>query len=116
MKESFRELSQSSVHRFLAVLTGLMLGVSAGSAAPTDEVYSLGPDSMSHEKVPHGKVIGPLTLSSEVFTNTTRHYWIYVPAQYDAAKPASLMVFQDGQAFVSSTNGDYRIPNVFDNL
>jgi enterochelin esterase-like enzyme len=25
-------------------------------------------------------------------------------------------VFQDGQAFVGSTNGDYRIPNVFDNL
>src|SRR5581483_2524132 len=37
------------------------------------------------------------------------------PAQYDAAKPACLMIFQDGHAFVSLT-GDYRIPNVFDNL
>src|SRR5438093_12755475 len=69
-------------------------------AAPTDDVYLLGPDSLPHENVPKGKVIGPLTLPSNVFTNTTRHYWIYVPAQYDSAKPACLMIFQDGQAFV----------------
>jgi enterochelin esterase-like enzyme len=30
-------------------------------------------------------------------------------------QPAALMIFQDGQAFVGTT-GDYRIPNVFDNL
>jgi len=84
-------------------------------AAPTDNVYLLGPDSQPHEGTPRGKVIGPLTLASRVFTNTTRNYWIYVPAQYDAKKPASLMIFQDGQAFVGPT-GDYRIPYVFDNL
>lgn len=65
--------------------------------------------------MPKGRVIGPLTLASEVFPNTTRHYWVYVPAQYDAAKPASLMVFQDGHAFVN-LDGEYRIPNVCDNL
>jgi enterochelin esterase-like enzyme len=85
------------------------------SAAPTDDLYQLGPDSLPHDGVPKGKVIGPLTLASEVFTNTTRHYWIYVPAQYDRTKPACVMIFQDGHAFVN-TNGDYRIPNVFDNL
>jgi enterochelin esterase-like enzyme len=84
-------------------------------AAPTDDVYALGPDSEPHEGTPHGKVIGPLTLASQVFTNTTRHYWIYVPAQYDAKKPAALMIFQDGQAFVGP-EGSYRIPTVFDNL
>ncbi len=84
-------------------------------AAPTDDVYSLGPDSLPHSGTPKGKVIGPLTLASQVFTNTTRNYWIYVPAQYDPKTPAALMIFQDGQAFVS-TNGEYRIPNVFDNL
>jgi enterochelin esterase-like enzyme len=84
-------------------------------AAPTDDVYLPGPDSAPHEGVPKGKVIGPLTLASEVFTNTTRNYWIYVPAQYDRTKPACLMIFQDGQAFVGP-NGDYRTPNVFDNL
>ena len=95
-------------------LSILLAGMSAFAAA-TDEVYLLGPDSQSQEGVPKGKIVGPLTLPSQVFTNTTRHYWIYVPAQYDSRKPAALMVFQDGHAFFSLT-GDYRIPNVFDNL
>ncbi len=99
-----------------AFLLGASLWVGGSSqAAPTDDVYLLGPDSRPHENIPKGKVIGPLTLPSNVFTNTTRHYWIYVPAQYDSAKPACLMIFQDGQAFVGPA-GDYQIPNVFDNL
>jgi enterochelin esterase-like enzyme len=92
-----------------------MLCVASAFAAPTDDVYSLGPDSMPHEGVPKGTLVGPRTLASLVFTNTTRHYWVYVPAQYDSNKPACLMIFQDGQAFVG-TNGEYRIPYVFDNL
>lgn len=65
--------------------------------------------------VPQGK-IEKFTLSeSKTFPGTTRDYWIYVPAQYDAAKPASLMVFQDGGGMVSA-NGSYRVPVVFDNL
>lgn len=115
MKSNSLTFKMPGLNRLLSVLSSLFFVAQLASAAPTDEVYQLGPDSMAHEHVPHGKVIGPLTLSSQVFTNTTRHYWIYVPAQYDAAKPACLMIFQDGQAFVS-TNGEYRIPNVFDNL
>jgi enterochelin esterase family protein len=65
--------------------------------------------------VPEGKVVGPTTLPSNVFPNTTRNYWVYVPAQYDATKPTCLMIFQDGHAFVG-LKGDYRIPYVFDNL
>ncbi|HEY0455481.1 MAG TPA: alpha/beta hydrolase-fold protein, partial [Verrucomicrobiae bacterium] len=42
-------------------------------------------------------------------------YWIYVPKQYDAAKPACLMVFQDGASYVNA-NGQFRAPIVFDNL
>lgn len=97
----------------------LLLTAAAGSvhcgAGPTDEAYRLGPDSQRHEGAPQGKVVGPLTLASDVFPNTTRHYWIYVPDQYTATEPACLMVFQDGHAFVS-LEGDYRIPYVFDNL
>lgn len=115
MKASLCKWNKSSVQQLLAALVGLLLAASTGFAAPTDQLYILGPDSLQQDKVPHGKVIGPLTLPSHVFTNTTRHYWVYVPAQYDTAKPACLMVFQDGHAFVN-TNGDYRIPNVFDNL
>ena len=86
------------------------------AAAPTDDVYKLGPDSEYQPGVPQGKIVGPLTLESKtVYPNTTRNYWVYVPAQYDAAKPACLMVFQDGHFFVN-TKGEYRIPVVFDNL
>ncbi|HXP60865.1 MAG TPA: alpha/beta hydrolase-fold protein, partial [Dongiaceae bacterium] len=87
----------------------------AASAATTDDVYLLGPDSQPQAGVPHGKIVGPLILASQVFANTTRHYWIYVPAQYDPKEPAALMIFQDGHAFVGPA-GDYRIPCVFDNL
>ena len=107
--------SAAKPHCLLAGLTALLLAANV-FAASTDDVYLLGPDSLPHEGVPKGKVIGPLTLPSNVFTNTTRHYWIYVPAQYDRTKPACLMIFQDGQAFVGADRGEYRIPNVFDNL
>jgi enterochelin esterase-like enzyme len=87
----------------------------AVAAATLDEVYKLGPDSMYQAGVPKGKVVGPTTLPSKVFPNTTRNYWVYVPAQYDAGTPACLMIFQDGHFFVN-TEGEYRIPCVFDNL
>jgi len=86
------------------------------SAAPTDDIYKLGPDSQKQDGVPEGKIIGPLTLESKtVWPGTTRNYWVYVPAQYEKDKPACLMVFQDGHFFVN-TMGQYRIPIVFDNL
>lgn len=104
-----------SSFRNTALLLVTLLLAGTAVAGPLDDVYKLGPDSLPQEGVPKGEIVGPLTLASEVFPNTTRHYWVYVPAQYDAAKPASLMVFQDGHAFVNA-NGDYRIPNVCDNL
>ncbi len=77
--------------------------------------YRLGPDSMPQEGVPKGEIRGPYTLPSNVFPGTRHTYWVYVPAQYDPATPASLMVFQDGQAF-KDENGDLRAQNVMDNL
>ena len=35
-------------------------------AAPTDDVYLLGPDSQPHDGVPQGKVLGPFTLASQI--------------------------------------------------
>jgi enterochelin esterase family protein len=101
--------------RFAAITFVLALAASV-YAAPTDDVYQLGPDSAPHPGVPQGKVAGPLSLESKkVWPNTSRNYWVYVPAQYDGKTPACLMVFQDGHAFVNP-KGDYRIPFVFDNL
>src|SRR5215471_10386439 len=105
-------------NRFAAVVQAAITSAAfavAAYAAPTDDVYRLGPDSEPHEGVPQGKIVGPLTLASTVYPDSTRHYWVYVPAQYDSARPASLMIFQDGHAFLNP-KGDYRIPYVFDNL
>ncbi len=84
-------------------------------AAPTDDVYLLGPDSLPHDGVPHGKITEPKNIPSQIFPGTSHMFTVYVPAQYDPAKPACLMIFQDGHAY-ADLNGEYRIPNVFDNL
>lgn len=77
--------------------------------------YRLGPDSLPQEGVPKGEIRGPFTLPSKVYPGTQRTYWVYVPAQYDPAQPAALMIFQDGHAFMNP-EGDIRAQNVFDNL
>ena len=61
--------------------------------------YQIGPDSLPHDGVPKGEVRGPFVLPSQAYPGTQHTYWVYVPAQYDAAIAASLMIFQDGQAF-----------------
>jgi enterochelin esterase family protein len=76
--------------------------------------YKLGPDSKQQEGVPHGQAT-KFSWESKVFNGTVRDCWIYAPAQYDAAKPACVMIFQDGGGFVT-TNGQFRVPIVFDNL
>ena len=76
--------------------------------------YVHGPDSERHGGVPRGTVTQHI-FRSKIFAGTIREYWVYVPAQYDAAKPAALMVFQDGGTFVNEER-DYRVPIVFDNL
>src|SRR4051812_3305544 len=77
--------------------------------------YKLGTNSMFNPDVPHGAVTKHVWNNSKIFPGTVRDYWVYVPKQYDAAKPACVMVFQDGAGYVR-TNGEWRVPIVFDNL
>jgi enterochelin esterase-like enzyme len=95
----------------------LSAGVLSGQAqAPNPDIqYRLGPDSMPQEGVPKGEIRGPFTLPSQVFPGTQHTYFVYVPAQYDPSVPASLMIFNDGQAFMAP-QGDLRAQNVMDNL
>jgi enterochelin esterase family protein len=81
----------------------------------TDLHYKLASDAVPQEGVPKGEIRGPYTLPSEAYPGTQHTYWIYVPAQYDPAVPASLMIFQDGQAFMNP-DGDMRAQVVMDNL
>src|SRR6266545_7326434 len=91
--------------------------VAAGFAqAPNPDIhYQLGPDSLPRDGVPRGDVRGPYTLPSQAYPGTQHTYWIYVPAQYDSRRAASLMILNDGQAF-KYMDGDVRAPNVLDNL
>ena len=92
-----------------------LAAVAQNAAQNPDSQYRLGPDSLPQEGVPKGKIRGPFTLPCRVYPGTQHTYWVYVPAQYDPAVPASLMIFQDGQAF-KDENGDVRARNVMDNL
>lgn len=57
---------------------------------------------------PKGEVTKYVFDKSKIFPGTVRDYWIYVPKQYDPAKPACLYVNQDGV--------QYKAPEVFDEL
>jgi gluconolactonase len=57
---------------------------------------------------PEGEVTKHVFDQSKLFPGTTRDYWIYVPKQYDPAKPACVYVNQDGR--------QYNAPKVFDEL
>ena len=79
-----------------------------------EKKYELGADSKRFAGVPQGKVREGVWKST-VFPGTIRQYWVYVPAQYDGKKPAAVMVFQDGHAYVAN-QGEHRVATVFDNL
>ena len=79
-----------------------------------DSMYQLGPDSVRQEHVPRGNVTEHIW-RSDVFPDTIRRYWVYVPAQYNDSTAAAVMVFQDGHAYVGES-ADFRVPVVFDNL
>lgn len=81
----------------------------------TDKYYRLSSDATLQDGVPKGEIKGPFTLPSQAYPGTQHTYWVYVPAQYDPAVPASLMIYNDGQAFMAA-EGDVRAQVVMDNL
>ncbi len=85
-------------------------------AAPEDDQYVLGPDSLPKDGVPKGEVKAmPAWSDSKIFPGTTRDWWLYIPSQYQAGKPANVMIFCDGAGFIKA-DGNFRVPAVFDNL
>jgi len=81
-----------------------------GVASAQEENYPVHPDMVKKEGVPAGTVTKGTFDQSVIFPGTTREYAVYLPAQYDAAKPAALMIFQDGMGYAGS------VPTAFDNL
>ncbi len=92
----------------------LFLTLTFPLAAFAADDYVLGSDSQPQD-VPHGEVKKATFDQSKIFPGTTREYSVYVPKQYDAARPACLMVFFDGSGY-AKPDGASRVPVVFDNL
>ncbi len=86
--------------------------LAAIAEAQPNEDYPTPPEAVEKDGVPKGKVDGPHEFRSRIFPGTVRQYWVYVPAQYDASKPACLMVVQDG---LNKARG-WRLPTVLDNM
>ena len=77
------------------------------------EQYDEHPDSKRKAGVPEGSIEGPFNFNhSEIYPGTERQYWLYVPKQYDASKPACSIFVQDG---LNRAKG-WKLPIVMDNL
>src|SRR5262245_12449492 len=97
---------------FIVVLTVLLLVATVQAAEGLNPQH---PDRNVQPGVPQGTVTAGVFAESSLFPGTRRDYSVYVPAQYSADKPASLMVFMDGGGYAKK-DGAFRVPVVFDNL
>ena len=99
-------------------LVAVLLGARAEAAPPGPRQpgeYPLTADSLPQPGLPKGRLEGPFAFKSRIIPNTVRRYWVFVPAQYTADKPASVLVFQDGQR-ATNPEGSLRVPTVLENL
>lgn len=74
------------------------------------ELHIEQPEMRPDSAVPHGELRPMPRWKSQIFPDTERDWWIYIPAQYKPENPACVMVFQDGGGAKNYT------PIVFDNL
>jgi enterochelin esterase family protein len=101
-------LRTGRTHNFHYVINGQNSG-------GKENVIAFGPYSYPKPGVPEGRLHGKFVHTSKIYNGMTSDYWVYVPAQYDPAMPAALMVWQDGEGLVKR-----ELPShaqiVFDNL
>ncbi len=76
---------------------------------------TLTPDHLPQPGVPKGELKGPFDFHSKIIPGTVRQYWLFIPAQYNTSKPASVLVFQDGYRAINP-EGSLRVPQVMENL
>src|SRR5262249_55087173 len=96
--QSMRRPGPRSLALVLTTLSAL-----AAPAAPRARAQAQAPAG-----VPKGEVTEYTFDKSKVFPGTVRRYWVYVPRQYDPARPACVHVNQD--------NVQFDAPAVFDRL
>jgi sugar lactone lactonase YvrE/enterochelin esterase-like enzyme len=103
------------ISRHSRAILSLVLSFGFGVRLSAADVFKAGPDHEVQPGVPHGTVKEMGEWKSKIFPDTTRAWFVYVPAQYKPDGTAALMVFQDGQGYINP-RGVWRVPIVFDNL
>ena len=98
----------SRTHNFHYLVDGAIFG------GRTD-VPAFGPYSYESAGVPKGKLSEKMVHESKIYPGMKSDWWIYAPAQYDPAKPAAVMVWQDGEVLVNRELPS-RAQIVFENL
>jgi enterochelin esterase family protein len=112
-----QQLKVGTSHRFHYVIDGARFGGSF-------DMPAYGPDSYARPGVPQGTISEKFTHTSKIYEGMEASYWIYVPAQYNPAVPAALMVWQDGERYITRNQEEqcrlcpslYRLQEVTDNL
>ena len=99
----------------LKLFLALCLALETGFSLHAADEFKATPYHEVQPGVPAGTLTKHTNWHSQIFTNTVRDWWVYVPAQYQADQPACVMVFQDGHDYVGA-KGSWRVPIVFDNL
>ncbi len=79
------------------------------------ESYPAPPEAKADPAIPQGRLEKFEWKDSKVFPRTVRNVVVYIPAQYDAARPPALMVWQDGSRH-ADPGGQMRAPVVMDHL
>jgi len=69
-------------------------------AITLDEPYRPGPDAQAKPGVPKGSLETQRHRGTAFYPGVERQVHVYMPAQYDAARPAALIVFQDGSGYL----------------
>jgi enterochelin esterase family protein len=112
------KLKTGTSHSFYYMVDGKKVG-------GLTDVPAFGPDSYAQPGVPQGKLSEKKTLTSKLYEGMTSDYWVYIPAEYDPATPAALMIWQDGHYHIErdgpaqvpvSGQPPSRLQNAIDNL
>jgi enterochelin esterase family protein len=111
------QLRVGTSHRFYYLIDGKKFGGSF-------DMPAYGPLSYTRPGVPQGRISDKLVHTSKLYDGMESNYWVYVPAQYDPAVPAALMVWQDGERYITRNAEEmcrlcpslYRLQEVTDNL
>ena len=102
------KLATSRTHNFVYKVNGEIKG------GKTD-VPAFGPYAYEKAGVPRGKLSEKMVHESKIYPGMKSDYWVYAPAQYSAATPAAVMVWQDGEVLINREL-PYRSQIVWDNL